>query len=95
MIHCDTTASVTGHGRTSSACLAQLLKQMKCLPEDLALHFLHQALGALEHLHHKKVLHLDVKGGIAGSDRMNAYFQLCKLRYANNNSSPGVLLNCI
>ncbi|XP_047464070.1 uncharacterized protein LOC125021920 isoform X2 [Mugil cephalus] len=43
------------------ACLAQLLKDMTCLPEDLALHYLHQSLGALEHLHHRKVLHLDVK----------------------------------
>ncbi|KAM9336951.1 mitogen-activated protein kinase kinase kinase 14 [Symphorus nematophorus] len=43
------------------ACLAQLLKEMSSLPEDLALHYLHQSLGALEHLHHRKVLHLDVK----------------------------------
>ncbi|XP_031698778.1 mitogen-activated protein kinase kinase kinase 14 [Anarrhichthys ocellatus] len=43
------------------ACLAQLLKEMNSLPEDLALHYLHQSLGALEHLHHRKVLHLDVK----------------------------------
>ncbi|KAM3592702.1 uncharacterized protein V6R79_023785 [Siganus canaliculatus] len=43
------------------ACLAQLLRRMNSLPEDLALHYLHQTLGALEHLHHRKVLHLDVK----------------------------------
>ncbi|KAM7370395.1 hypothetical protein PAMP_009948 [Pampus punctatissimus] len=43
------------------ACLAQLLKEMNTLPEDLSLHYLHQSLGALEHLHHRKVLHLDVK----------------------------------
>ncbi|XP_013870279.1 mitogen-activated protein kinase kinase kinase 14 [Austrofundulus limnaeus] len=43
------------------ACLSQLLKEMTCLPEDLALHYLHQTLGALEHLHHRKVVHLDVK----------------------------------
>nr|XP_019966416.1 PREDICTED: mitogen-activated protein kinase kinase kinase 14-like isoform X1 [Paralichthys olivaceus]XP_019966417.1 PREDICTED: mitogen-activated protein kinase kinase kinase 14-like isoform X1 [Paralichthys olivaceus]XP_019966418.1 PREDICTED: mitogen-activated protein kinase kinase kinase 14-like isoform X1 [Paralichthys olivaceus] len=43
------------------ACLAQLLKEMTSLPEDLALYYLHQSLGALEHLHHRKVLHLDVK----------------------------------
>ncbi|XP_029954671.1 mitogen-activated protein kinase kinase kinase 14 [Salarias fasciatus] len=42
-------------------CLGQLLKEMSCLPEDLALHYLHQTLGALQHLHHRKVLHLDVK----------------------------------
>ncbi|KAM8836547.1 mitogen-activated protein kinase kinase kinase 14 isoform 2-T2 [Spinachia spinachia] len=43
------------------ACLAQLLKDMNSLPEDLALHYFHQTLGALEHLHHTKVLHLDIK----------------------------------
>ncbi|KAF1373530.1 hypothetical protein PFLUV_G00239840 [Perca fluviatilis] len=43
------------------ACLAQLVKEMHSLPEDLALHYLHQSLGALEHLHRRKVLHLDVK----------------------------------
>ncbi|XP_035764777.1 uncharacterized protein LOC102782642 [Neolamprologus brichardi] len=43
------------------ACLAQLLKEMNCLPEDLALHYLHQTLGALEHLHQRRVVHLDVK----------------------------------
>lgn len=48
--------------QTFPACLAQLLKGITCLPEDLALHYLHQTLGALEHLHHKKVVHLDVKG---------------------------------
>lgn len=48
--------------QNSSACLAHLLKEMNSLPEDLALHYLHQSLGALEHLHHRKVLHLDVKG---------------------------------
>lgn len=42
-------------------CLSQLLKEMSALPEDLALHYLHQTLEALEHLHNKKVLHLDVK----------------------------------
>ncbi|XP_034415235.1 mitogen-activated protein kinase kinase kinase 14-like [Cyclopterus lumpus] len=43
------------------ACLAQLVKDMNSLPEDLALHYLHQSLGALEHLHHRRILHLDVK----------------------------------
>ncbi|XP_061783058.1 mitogen-activated protein kinase kinase kinase 14 isoform X2 [Nerophis lumbriciformis] len=43
------------------ASLAQLMKSAHRLPEDLALHFLHQTLGALQHLHRCKVLHLDVK----------------------------------
>ncbi|KAM4624574.1 mitogen-activated protein kinase kinase kinase 14 [Polymixia lowei] len=42
-------------------CLAQLLKERGSLPEDLALHYLHQILGALEHLHKRHVVHLDVK----------------------------------
>nr|XP_057922293.1 mitogen-activated protein kinase kinase kinase kinase 1 isoform X2 [Doryrhamphus excisus] len=43
------------------ASLAQLMRTAGALPEDLALHFLHQSLGALQHLHRRKVLHLDVK----------------------------------
>ncbi|XP_051928252.1 mitogen-activated protein kinase kinase kinase 14-like [Hippocampus zosterae] len=31
------------------------------LPRDLSLHYLHQTLGALQHLHSRNVLHLDVK----------------------------------
>ncbi|XP_056152682.1 mitogen-activated protein kinase kinase kinase 14 [Lampris incognitus] len=42
-------------------CLAQLVKERGSLPEDLALHYLCQILGALEHLHQRWVLHLDVK----------------------------------
>uniref|UniRef100_A0A668AK81 Mitogen-activated protein kinase kinase kinase 14b n=1 Tax=Myripristis murdjan TaxID=586833 RepID=A0A668AK81_9TELE len=42
-------------------CLAQLLKEKGTLPEDLALHYLRQILGALDHLHHRHVVHLDVK----------------------------------
>ncbi|KAM9716162.1 uncharacterized protein map3k14b [Menidia menidia] len=43
------------------ACLAQLLRGGAGLPEDLALHYLLQTLGALQHLHQRQVLHLDVK----------------------------------
>lgn len=43
------------------ACLGTLLKEMTSLPEDLALHYLHETLEALEHLHSIKTLHLDVK----------------------------------
>ncbi|CAL8303409.1 unnamed protein product [Lota lota] len=42
-------------------CLAQVLKERVSLPEDLALHYLRQVLWALEHLHQRRVLHLDVK----------------------------------
>ncbi|KAM9456893.1 mitogen-activated protein kinase kinase kinase 14 isoform 2-T4 [Clarias gariepinus] len=41
--------------------LGQLLAQRGRLPEDLSLHYMHQVLGALEHLHKRRILHLDVK----------------------------------
>lgn len=41
--------------------LGQLLKERGRLPEDLSLHYLHQVLGALEHLHKRCILHLDIK----------------------------------
>ncbi|XP_041717148.2 mitogen-activated protein kinase kinase kinase 14 [Coregonus clupeaformis] len=44
-----------------TGCLAQLLRERGSLPEELALRYLCQLLGALEHLHHRHVLHLDVK----------------------------------
>ncbi|XP_056432626.1 mitogen-activated protein kinase kinase kinase 14 [Gadus chalcogrammus] len=42
-------------------CLAQVLKERVKLPEDLALHYLRQVLWALEHLHRRLILHLDIK----------------------------------
>ncbi|XP_062388573.1 mitogen-activated protein kinase kinase kinase 14 [Sardina pilchardus] len=41
--------------------LAQLLRCRGRLPEDLSLHYHVQVLEALEHLHRRRVLHLDVK----------------------------------
>ncbi|XP_018597653.2 mitogen-activated protein kinase kinase kinase 14 [Scleropages formosus] len=41
--------------------LGQLLRERGRLPEDLALHYHCQILGALEHLHKRRILHLDVK----------------------------------
>ncbi|XP_066498120.1 mitogen-activated protein kinase kinase kinase 14 [Hoplias malabaricus] len=41
--------------------LGQLLKERGRLTEDLSLHYLHQVLGALEHLHRRHLLHLDIK----------------------------------
>ncbi|XP_058251541.1 uncharacterized protein LOC131356487 isoform X2 [Hemibagrus wyckioides] len=41
--------------------LAQLLKSRGHFPEDLALYYHCQVLQALEHLHSRKVIHLDVK----------------------------------
>ncbi|KAJ7987704.1 hypothetical protein DPEC_G00329250 [Dallia pectoralis] len=44
-----------------SGCLAQLLRERGQFPEEMALYYLFNVLGALEHLHHRNVLHLDVK----------------------------------
>ncbi|TSK28041.1 Mitogen-activated protein kinase kinase kinase 14 [Bagarius yarrelli] len=41
--------------------LGQLLAERGRLPEDLSMHYMHQVLGALEHLHKRRILHLDVK----------------------------------
>ncbi|KAG7334748.1 hypothetical protein KOW79_001344 [Hemibagrus wyckioides] len=41
--------------------LGQLLAERGRLPEDLSLHYMQQVLGALEHLHKRRILHLDVK----------------------------------
>ncbi|KAJ8414441.1 hypothetical protein AAFF_G00053110 [Aldrovandia affinis] len=41
--------------------LGQLLKESGRLPEDLSLHYLSQVLGALEYLHSRQVLHMDIK----------------------------------
>ncbi|XP_026772509.3 mitogen-activated protein kinase kinase kinase 14 [Pangasianodon hypophthalmus] len=41
--------------------LGQLLAERGRLPEDLSLHYMCQVLGALEHLHKRRILHLDVK----------------------------------
>lgn len=46
----------------SPGSVGQLVEERGRLPEDLSLHYLHQVLGALDHLHKKRVLHLDVKG---------------------------------
>ncbi|KAL4660532.1 mitogen-activated protein kinase kinase kinase 14-like [Arapaima gigas] len=43
------------------ASLGQLLRERGRLPEDLALHYHCQVLEALQHLHKRRVLHLDVK----------------------------------
>uniref|UniRef100_A0A8C6Q4K1 Mitogen-activated protein kinase kinase kinase 14b n=1 Tax=Nothobranchius furzeri TaxID=105023 RepID=A0A8C6Q4K1_NOTFU len=74
------------------ACLGQVLKEVSCLPEDLALHYLHQTLGALEHLHHRKVLHLDVKAenvllSADGRDTFLCDFGLSEMLDGNRGSS--------
>lgn len=44
-----------------SGSIGQLVDERGRLPEDLSLHYLQQVLGALDHLHRKRVLHLDIK----------------------------------
>lgn len=41
--------------------LGQLLEQRGRLPEGWALHYTHQVLQALEHLHRRRVAHMDIK----------------------------------
>lgn len=50
------------HHALFSGSLAQFLKTRGHFPEDLALYYHYQVLQALEHLHSRKVIHLDVKG---------------------------------
>ncbi|RVE60075.1 hypothetical protein OJAV_G00194390 [Oryzias javanicus] len=71
------------------ASLGQLLKQTTCLPEDLALHYLHQTLEALEHLHSRKVLHLDVKADnvLLSADCRNTF--LCDFGLSEMLDSSG------
>lgn len=51
-----------------SGSLAQFLRTRGHFPEDLALYYHGQVLQALEHLHGRKVIHLDVKGELATRD---------------------------
>lgn len=65
---------------TVAACLAQLLRETSALPEDLALHYLHQTLGALEHLHRRQIVHLDVKGSFVSVKLTSVVLRLWNVR---------------
>lgn len=54
-------AEILSHSLFSGS-LAELLKARGYFNEDLALYYHCQVLQALEHLHSRKVIHLDVKG---------------------------------
>ncbi|KAG7277602.1 hypothetical protein CRUP_013920 [Coryphaenoides rupestris] len=71
------------------ACLAQVLKQWVRLPEDLALHYLRQVLWALEHLHQRHVIHLDVKADnvLLSADGRNTF--LCDFGLSERSDLNG------
>ncbi|XP_061613135.1 mitogen-activated protein kinase kinase kinase 14-like isoform X2 [Phyllopteryx taeniolatus] len=76
--------------------LAQLLAASGRLPRDLALHYLWQTLGALQHLHRRKVLHLDVKvdNVLLSADLTNSFlcdFGLSRVLDKSERSTQGMM----
>ncbi|XP_028842127.1 mitogen-activated protein kinase kinase kinase 14 [Denticeps clupeoides] len=76
-----------------SESVGQLLMRRGRLPEDLALHYVFQVLGALDHLHKKQVLHLDIKADnvLLSEDGMNSF--LCDFGHSEKLDSSGMSLN--
>ncbi|XP_063045029.1 uncharacterized protein LOC134439110 [Engraulis encrasicolus] len=71
--------------------LAQLLRCRATLPEDLALHYHVQVLEALEHLHRRRVLHMDIKvdNVLLSEDGLNCFlcdFGLSEMLDANGQT---------
>ncbi|XP_061667236.1 serine/threonine-protein kinase 10-like isoform X2 [Syngnathoides biaculeatus] len=78
------------------ASLAQLLAASGALPRDLALHYLWQTLGALQHLHHRNVLHLDVKADnvLLSADLSKSFlcdFGLSRVLADSERSAKGIM----
>lgn len=73
-----------------SSSLGQLVEERGRLPEDLSLHYLQQVLGALNHLHRKHVLHLDIKADnvLLSEDGKDAF--LCDFGYSERLSKHGL-----
>ncbi|KAG9350173.1 hypothetical protein JZ751_026526 [Albula glossodonta] len=87
-----------------SGSVGQLLKERGRLPEDLSLHYLCQVLGALEYLHSRRVLHMDIKGnGFQGTethmapevvkgehhcDKADVWSSCCMLLHMRNGCHP-------
>ncbi|KAL2101190.1 hypothetical protein ACEWY4_002951 [Coilia grayii] len=72
-----------------SGSVGQLLEQRGRLPEDLALHYFSQVLGALEHLHHRQILHLDIKADnvLLSEDGKNTF--LCDFGHSEKLNTRG------
>ncbi|XDV12828.1 hypothetical protein PO909_001397 [Leuciscus waleckii] len=73
-----------------SSSLGQLVEERGRLPEDLSLHYLQQVLGALNHLHKKRVLHLDIKADnvLLSEDGKDAF--LCDFGYSERLGKQGL-----
>ncbi|XP_016324099.1 mitogen-activated protein kinase kinase kinase 14-like [Sinocyclocheilus anshuiensis] len=73
-----------------SSSLGQLVEERGRLPEDLSLHYLQQVLGALNHLHRKRVLHLDIKADniLLSEDGKDAF--LCDFGYSERLDKQGL-----
>ncbi|XP_059413810.1 mitogen-activated protein kinase kinase kinase 14-like isoform X1 [Carassius carassius] len=73
-----------------SSSLGQLVEERGRLPEDLSLHYLQQLLGALNHLHKKRVLHLDIKADniLLSEDGKDAF--LCDFGYSERLDKQGL-----
>ncbi|KAK2916521.1 hypothetical protein Q8A67_000895 [Cirrhinus molitorella] len=72
-----------------SSSLGQLVEERGRLPEDLSLHYLQQVLGALNHLHRKRVLHLDIKADniLLSKDGKDAF--LCDFGHSERLDKQG------
>ncbi|XP_043091056.1 mitogen-activated protein kinase kinase kinase 14 isoform X2 [Puntigrus tetrazona] len=73
-----------------SSSLGQLVEERGRLPEDLSLHYLQQVLGALNHLHKKRVLHLDIKADnvLLSEDGKDAF--LCDFGFSERLDEQGL-----
>ncbi|RXN03510.1 mitogen-activated kinase kinase kinase 14-like protein [Labeo rohita] len=73
-----------------SSSLGQLVEEQGRLPEDLSLHYLQQVLGALNHLHRKRVLHLDIKADniLLSDDGKDAF--LCDFGHSERLDKQGL-----
>ncbi|XP_076121257.1 mitogen-activated protein kinase kinase kinase 14 [Alosa pseudoharengus] len=72
-----------------SGSLGQLLEQRGRIPEDLALYYFTQGLEALEYLHQRQILHLDVKADnmLLSEDGKNIF--LCDFGHSEKLNTPG------
>ncbi|KAG1968440.1 mitogen-activated protein kinase kinase kinase [Pimephales promelas] len=73
-----------------SSSLGQLVEERGRLPEDLSLHYLQQVLEALNHLHRKRVLHLDIKADnvLLSDDGKDAF--LCDFGHSERLDKQGL-----
>ncbi|KAK9977903.1 hypothetical protein ABG768_019686 [Culter alburnus] len=73
-----------------SSSLGQLVEERGRLPEDLSLHYLQQVLGALNYIHKKRILHLDIKADnvLLSEDGKDAF--LCDFGHSERSDKQGL-----